>query len=371
MGLQKNRIAIISPNNNAYSETFIQAHKDQLKGEIYFYFGGYLPTILGNKGKLLTYSILIKNKIRRFLGLTTFDANEAAFINSLKQNRIQVVLAEYGPTGHRMVNICEALKVPLVVHFHGFDASIHKVIRDCGNYKEVFRYAKYVIVVSKVMERTLLEIGCPKEKLIYNVYGSQPEFFDVEPRFNKKQLLSIGRFTDKKAPYYTLLAFKKILKKHPETILVMAGDGLLLNTCKNLVRYLKISSNVKFLGVIRPEKYRELLTESLAFIQHSITAQNGDMEGTPLAILEASSAGLPVISTIHAGISDVIKNNKTGYLCEEHDVLSMSKNMLKILNDISLAKKMGNAGKKHIQKNYSLIRHIETLQIYLEKSILS
>src|SRR5690606_7951411 len=108
----------------------------------------------------------------------------------------------------------------------------------------------------------------------------------VQPTFSKKQFVAIGRFTDKKAPYYTLMAFKEAIKNHPDATLIMAGDGQLLNMCKNLVRFFKIENQVAFPGVISPEKFRELLSESLAFVQHSITAENGDMEGTPLAVLE-------------------------------------------------------------------------------------
>lgn len=76
----------------------------------------------------------------------------------------------------------------------------------------------------------------------------------------------------------------------------MAGDGYLHNTVKNLARFLGIERQVFFPGVIPPESFADYLKESLAFFQHSITAKNGDMEGTPVAILEAGAAGLPVIS---------------------------------------------------------------------------
>src|SRR5690606_24279507 len=116
----------------------------------------------------------------------------------------------------------------------------------------------------------------------------------------------------------------QIAKNHPDASLIMAGDGVLLNMCQNLARHLEIEKQVLFPGVITPETYRELLSESLAFVQHSITAANGDMEGTPLAVLEAGAAGLPVISTKHAGIPDVIVDGKTGLLCVEHDVATMA-----------------------------------------------
>ena len=195
----------------------------------------------------------------------------------------------------------------------------------------------------------------------------QPEFEIVQPRFNKKQFIGIGRFTDKKAPYYTILAFSKILKNHADAKLLLAGKGELLNSCRNLVRYLRLENNVEFLGVISPDEFRNYLSESLAFVQHSITAEDGDMEGTPVSILEASVAGLPVISTYHAGIPDVIDHNKTGLLCNEHDVETMAKYMLRILDDVDFAKTLGSNGKKLITSQYNLKRHIKELQRILEK----
>ena len=85
------------------------------------------------------------------------------------------------------------------------------------------------------------------------------------------------------------------------------------------------------MGVITPEEYRSELQNSLAFVQHSITAENGNMEGTPLAVLEASAAGIPVISTNHAGIPDVVLYEQNGLLCQEKDVQKMTDNIIKLL----------------------------------------
>ena len=361
-------IAIFTPNQNPYSETFIQAHKNYLKGRIFYYYGrndiqleGHAPMVSSNEWKLLNLQKKLFNKSSNFV-------QETRILKSLKKNKIDVVLAEYGTHAHFILPYIRKTGLPLVVHFHGYDASVKSVIEKCNNYKDIFKYASKVIAVSRKMEEMLLEIGCPPEKLIYNVYGPQPEFLEVEPTHSKKRFIAIGRFTDKKAPYYTVLAFKKAIRNHPDAKLVMAGDGELLNTCKNLVRHLNIESQVEFPGIITPERYRELLSESLSFAQHSITAENGDMEGTPLAILEASAAGIPVISTKHAGIPDVILNEETGLLSDEHDVDAMATNMVAILEQAGLAKELGRAGKEHIKINFSMKRHIESLQIILENA---
>ena len=332
-------IAIFTPNKNPYSETFIQAHKNYLKGNVFYYYGRKTIQLEGISSLSTPWERRLLNLKRRLFKKPSSFIQETIILNSLRKNKIDVVLAEYGTHAHFILPYIKKAGLPLVVHFHGYDDSI-----------------------TKVVEHMLLEMGCPRDKLVYNVYGPQPEFIEVQPKFTKKQFVAIGRFTDKKAPYYTILAFKKAIKNHPEATLIMAGDGQLLNTCKNLVKHLGIEAQVEFPGVITPERYRELLSESLGFVQHSIAAETGDMEGTPLAVLEASAAGLPVISTNHAGIPDVIIHGEAGLLCEEHEVAAMANNMLVLLDNPSLAKEMGQAGKKNILENFSMERHIQVLQ---------
>lgn len=360
-------IAIFSPNQNPYSETFIQAHKIYLKDKVYYYYGARNIQLESIPHLSTSWERRVLSFKRRLLKKPNSFVRDTIILKSLRKNNIEVVLVEYGTHANNILPLIKKSGIPMVVHFHGFDASIIDVIEKNKSYKDVFEYATKVIAVSKKMEEMLLDLGCPREKIVYNVYGPQPEFLDVTPSFTKKQFIAIGRFTDKKAPYYTIIAFNKVVEKYPDTKLIMAGDGSLLNTCKNLVKYFGIETNVEFPGVITPAKYREFLSHSLGFVQHSITAQNGDMEGTPLAILEASGAGIPVISTKHAGIPDVIIDGKTGLLSEEHDVDGMAANMVSLLANIQFAKELGTAGKVNITENFNLQRHIFGIQKILNQ----
>lgn len=365
----KTKLALISPSKNAYSETFIKAHIDFLNSDVFHYYGGYAPRYLANKYSLITLKKRLINKIRE-KAFRRFDtALEYSLFNSFKREGVQVVLAEYGPTGNHIWKVCQALGLPLIVHFHGYDSSKKTVIEENDAYFDLFHYAFAVFAVSQVMYQKLLELGCPSDKLILNIYGPNPSFEEVVPKFAKPWFVATGRFVDKKAPYYLLFSFKKVVNKFPEARLIIAGNGPLLNTCKNICSYLKISQSVDFPGVISPEEYRSLLSQSMAFVQHSITAEDGDMEGTPLAILEASAAGLPVISTRHAGILDVIIDQKTGLLVEEHDVEGMSTAMLYVLESPEVPKEMGVEGKRNISINYSMNRHIKMLDSVIQAAL--
>ncbi len=359
--MKRKNLAIISPAQNAYSETFIQAHKNLINANVSYYYGGSIPSNLDGKGNI---NPIFKKGVNKLIGNQKNDNEwdiKKALKDSLKKENIEIVLAEYGTAGNRIFPICQELNLPLIVHFHGYDATTYEILKNNNNYKEMFAYASKIIAVSKAMYKQLLSIGCPEEKLILNTYGPNDEFNKLQSSCEEELFIGIGRFTDKKAPYYTILAFKEVVKKFPNAQLKLAGDGALKNTCENLIKLYSLDKNVQLLGVITPEEYRNYLLKARAFVQHSVTAADGDMEGTPLAVLEASSAGVPVISTNHAGIPDVIIHEKSGLLVNEHDVDGMAKNMLRFLEDKTLAKEMGKYGKENILANFSMTKHIETL----------
>lgn len=351
-------LAIFSPGKNAYSETFIQAHK-KLPFNIKYYYDGELPTKLEGDENIAQFNPWqrVKKKLN-----SSFDFHEHALINSLQKEKVDYVLAEYGPTACAVLKVVEHLKIPMAVHFHGYDASIKKVLTDYEErYKKVFDYAKSVIAVSNKMKETLINAGCPADKIIVSVYGPDPVFFNNHPLYRTQQFIAVGRFVEKKAPALTIRAFKKVVHKYPNATLVMIGDGELLQDCKKLVIESGLENKVTFKGVQSSAEIQNLMERSIAFVQHSVTASNGDSEGTPVAILEAQAAALPVISTYHAGIPDVVIQNETGLLVEEGDVDGMAENMMMILEEADLAKKLGEAGRKRIADNFTLEKHLNSL----------
>jgi glycosyltransferase involved in cell wall biosynthesis len=358
-------LAILSPNQSAYSETFIQAHK-KLPFNIRFYYGGSIPSSLEGNDSILKLSHLERIKRRLF---KEFTFEEKRLLFSLRKEKVDCVLTEYGTTAADCLKVIQFLKLPLVVHFHGFDASVKTVIEQYKEkYKAVFQYATKVIVVSKKMQETLLKLECPKEKLMLNCCGPDDSFFTVQPTFHNPQFLSVGRFVSKKAPHLTIFAFRKVVDINPDAKLIMVGEGELLNICKAFANLLGLENNIEFKGVCSPIRIKALFQDSIAFLQHSIIGENGDSEGMPVAILEAQAAGLPVISTYHAGIPDVVIHNQTGLLVEEGDVDGMAENMMKILQEKDLAKKLGEGGRKRIAENFTLEEHLNRLSNEISKA---
>lgn len=367
-----NNLAILSPYENAYSETFIQAHKS-LPFNIFFYCNGknYVPAQLAESSKLVrrinrvyfTLKSLMRNKLTE---------SEHSLKYLLKKKKIDCVLAEYGVTAAASLNVVQSLKLPLIVHFHGFDSSDRGVLHKYKEkYLQVFKYAIFVVVVSKKMSADLIALGCPADKIIRTTCGPNADFFSVKSNFIYRNFTAVGRFVDKKAPHLTIKAFAEVAKQYTDARLFFGGKGKLLNACKDLVKELGIEEQVSFLGKLSRPEIIELFSNSLAFVQHSVTAENGDSEGTPVAIMEASAAGLPVVATRHAGITDVIQHGITGFLVEEFDVEGMINYMTKLCEDLGKAKAMGGEGSNLIKSNFTIEKHLDCLTELINKAMVN
>jgi glycosyltransferase involved in cell wall biosynthesis len=349
--MEKINICFTSPSKSAYSETFIQNLKRIIEGNIFYCFGGYFP-IESEDGKLRNhYSAPLILKAFSKMGLIRKPLREVYLESYLKRNKIQLIIANYGPAGAELIEVSDRLRIPLIVHFHGYDASVEAVIQQyMEKYERMFETAKAIVVVSTEMKNKLVTLGAKPEKVFLIRYSPASNFFKIVPDYHSNQMIAIGRFVEKKAPHLTLLAFKQAQEVCPELKIKFIGEGELLQVCKDISSSLKIK-NIEYCGVLSPEQIAEEMSNSFCFIQHSKTAANGDKEGTPVAVMEAMASGLPVISTYHAGIPDVIQNEENGFLVQEGDLEGMGKAIVKLYQDRNLAKKFGDNNKKYIQTN--------------------
>lgn len=342
------------------------AHKQLLPFEVFHYYGGALPVASEQEGALIRPGMkgMLQSKGRNafFLKAASLSVQEKAVARSFKANGIDVVLAEYGTTGARVAPVCEALQIPLVVYFHGYDAWVKDTLEHySASYKKLFSYAYKIFAASNSIRAQLETLGCPAEKIVYSACAPVDDFFTIHPLRDQQLVLGIGRFTDKKAPYYTLLAFRKVLEQIPTAKLVLCGDGPLLETCNNLVQYFGMQDNVSLPGKVQLQQAMDYLSHASVFVQHSITAASGDREGTPVAILEACAAAVPVVSTLHSGIPEIIEQGTTGLLVAEHAVDAMAAQIIYLLTNKEKAIAMGNAARLHVQQHFTMQQHTATL----------
>ena len=331
---------------------------------------GWRPSI-GSKTVLPFYNLALHKVGRVLLGHGLQREITSAYVKAFQAFAPHAVLAEYGPTGAAAVEACKQLGIPLIVHFHGYDAHVRATLDEHREtYPLMFAQAAAIIAVSRSMQRQLISLGAPAGKVHYNSCGIDCSAFEgAEPEKAPPLFITVGRFVEKKGPEVTLKAFSQVQRKFPRAELRMIGDGPLFEKCKALASSLGIANAVTFLGAQQHAVVQAEMRNARCFLQHSVEAPSGDCEGTPLGILEAGASGLPVVATRHAGIPDVVIEGETGFLVNEHDIDGMAGHMLRLLEEPMLAARMGQAARTHISNNFSQQQSLEKLWTIIESSL--
>lgn len=185
---------------------------------------------------------------------------------------------------------------------------------------------------------------------------------DLE-RFNKFErkaadsviFLSVGRLVEKKGHEYLLRAFKCVLDTCDARLRIV-GDGHLQPALTALVDELGIADKVSFIGAVSSNVVLKEMQAADVFVLHSVTGRDGDKEGMPVSIMEACATGLPVVSTRHAGIPELILEGVSGFLVDERDVKGFAEAMRTLATSSELRIKMGLAGHAIVSENFNILQ---------------
>ena len=290
------------------------------------------------------------------------------FSEILHKYDVKMIHAHFGPSGLEVVNLAKMHKIPMLVTFHGYDASILLTMKKyINNIKKVFDYA-YIVAVSENMKRDLVKFGADEERVSVVRCGIPVDRFNyvervsLNDKFSNNELitfLQVSNFVEVKGHEYTMHAFREFLKEYSNARLILVGGGITRVSAQKLCAKLEISSRVDFPGVVNENMVIEYMKNADVFVQHSVSLKNGIKEGLPTVIMEAMSTGLPVISTCHSAIPELIENGLNGFLVKERNVSSYTEamfNLKNVTNEIGL-----NAHKK-VAEDFNL--DIETQKLF-------
>lgn len=360
-------LAIAAPSFDVPSETFIRAHIRTIAPD-----STVLICNADNGASAFGYPVLShlepfpppQNLVERTANSLRFrwrDRLDPALDGPAEQrvrafllhHRPCAVLAEYGTTGCRLRLACRRARIPLFVHFHGFDATkIAAIPYWQRNYRRLFRDAAGIIAPSRFLADRLAKLGCPDNKLHVSPCGVEPGVLEHDAA-EPGHIVAIGRLVAKKAPDLTISAFARARSVLPHVTLDVVGDGPLMHACAAAIETHHLRDCVELHGTQPPSVVRRLLSGAVLFAQHSLQADDGDTEGLPVGILEAMAAGLPVVSTRHAGIPEAVVDGETGLLVEERDVDGMAQAMIALLQDPERARRMGEAGRARVLAHFT------------------
>lgn len=244
-----------------------------------------------------------------------------------------------------------------IVSFHGYDASRYIKEKGPNCYDYLFERANVITTPSVYLANELINIGCRKSKIFVHRNGIElDKFKPISRQFSDKNLtfLTVSRLVEKKGLEYSIKAFSKFLNKYPYSKYNIIGDGPLQSNLMSLVSELNILDRVNFLGRGNKDDVLKNMYDADVYILTSVTAANGDKEGLPVTISEALATGLPVISSYHSGIPDLVIDGQTGFLAKEKDVDGIYEAMLEIASNGELRKNISAKCREVIKKEYNI-----------------
>ncbi|MGP6085991.1 glycosyltransferase [Antarctobacter jejuensis] len=260
-----------------------------------------------------------------------FGDNRARLAGFLRDQGVKVILAEFGTQALVVAKLGNDLGIPVFTYWRGTDASAalssNQRIR---SYRLMMPRLAGMFSVSQFLLDNLAKHGISHPNAHVVPSGVDVRRFTPGKK-RRGSFLAVGRMVEKKAPHITLRAFAKAAKGR-DAHLTFIGDGPLLDDCKAKARLLKIEDQVTFTGALPHDQVREHLLTTEVFLQHSVTAKNGNTEGLPTAIQEALACGCITLSTRHAGIPEAVEHGVNGLLVDEWDEEGFAAGITRLLD---------------------------------------
>ncbi len=307
----------------------------------------------------------------------TFDQRLSSIKKVINKNQLDfdLIHAHFGPVGHLIWPISKMYKKPLIVSFYGYDAYQHKY--DSSYYQNLFDSVDQVLTLSDHMTARISKLGCPPKKIKKHHLGIDISKFKTKTqRLESKddqsiKVLLVAHFTEKKGILDAIRAFSEVNKEYKNITFDIVGRGLLQDQIENLIKSLGLQNNVRITDNYSTSNPRQIVIDFMQncdiFILPSITSQNGDSEGTPVVLMEASACGKPCITTFHSGNPEIVLNDKTGFVVPERDIEGLEKALNDLIINDDLRKQFGLNARNHILAEFNSKTQAEKLrQIYQE-----
>lgn len=369
----KRNLIIYHEDLLTYSETFILGQAESLRRFTPYYAGlrrvGELETPPGR-------TIVVSDGTPRGrAGELLYKATGLAprLVSRLRALRPVLMHAHFGTNGAMALPLARRLRVPLVVTFHGRDATVHDDHLRAGTLRErrlvtrrpeLIRQGALFIAVSEHIRRQLLDRGFPPEKVVTHYNGIDTTFFTPRegPPSAEPAVLFVGRLVEKKGAAGLLRAMAEVQRAVPGARLVLIGDGPLRATLEEQARALGV--RCAFLGKLSAGAVLDHMRAAQVFCLPSLTASNGDTEGLPTVVLEALAAGVPTVSTLSAGTPEAVTDGETGLLVPERDEGALAAALIRLLRDAPLRERLARAGRRVVVERFDAAvqaRALETL----------
>lgn len=220
--------------------------------------------------------------------------------------------------------------------------------------------AKFIVSISDYSKQFLLKL-IPMDGIANKIHivhcGLSPEEFapaDNIVQNEVPEILFVAQLEVRKGAPFLIEACRLLSLKGFNFQCNLIGDGPQRIQLQELISAYGITDKVKLLGALPQEDVRSYLDSADIFILPCITAENGDMDGIPVSLMEAMAMEIPVISTRVSGIPELIDDGESGILVDQKDTAALSEAISRLVCDPGLRKQIAFQGRQKIIEEFNL-----------------
>jgi colanic acid/amylovoran biosynthesis glycosyltransferase len=220
----------------------------------------------------------------------------------------------------------------------------------------LFERGDWFLALSQSMRERLIELGCPDQKLSVHHLAVCCDQIEYRPRSIEPgetvRLICAARLVEKKGLSYAIRALARLRERKLDAELHILGEGPERPHLEKLVGELELGDRVTMRGEVSPPEVIREIERCHIFIHPSVTARDGDEEGTPTAILEAMASGMPVVATHHGGIAEQIEDGVSGFLVPERDSDGLAERLGELVRRPELWPRLGRNGRRRVEAEF-------------------
>ena len=356
-------------SSSEIKETFPELAASKIMGKIHYYApatGKRFMELFQYIGNIISYCLRHPRKVPVLYSFIRKTKDYASLkilakADEIARQEYTAYLCQFGPLGNNalLLNMLYDQKAKIAIMFRGSDLSSY-LRKHPSVYSLITKKGDLFLPVSSFFQNRLIEKGISPEKIEVHYSGIDCSRFtllknDTENQENSDfTFISVGRFTEKKGFEYILEAAETLHRKGKVFRLLIIGEGPLKPLLQELIEKKEMSEYVSLLPWVPHDQLLNYYRSADAFVSHNIVPANGDMEGIPNVLKEAMATGLPVISTFHAGIGDLIENGVSGFLVKEGDTTALRERMETIMEGIDSLEEMKLAARRHIENKFDI-----------------
>ncbi|MDI9229314.1 colanic acid biosynthesis glycosyltransferase WcaL, partial [Serratia bockelmannii] len=220
--------------------------------------------------------------------------------------RADVFIAHFGPAGVTAAKLRElgVIDGKIATIFHGIDISSREVLNHyTPEYQQLFQRGDMMLPISDLWAGRLKNMGCPGEKITVSRMGVDLARFTRRPvkvPGKPLQIISVARLTEKKGLHVAIEACRQLKARGVDFHYRILGIGPWERRLRTLIEQYQLEAHVEMPGFKPSHEVKAMLDEADVFLLPSVTGADGDMEGMPVALMEAMAVGIPVVSTLHS-----------------------------------------------------------------------